>query len=76
MATCTSSSPLSDTDGVKAIFVEPSVNEGLVRQIASDAGVAIGGKLYSDSMGRPGTAGETYVGMMRENVITIVSALK
>ena len=62
--------------GVKAIFVETSVNQQLIEQIAEDAGVAIGGELYSDSMGGPGTAGETYAGMMRENVITIVMALK
>ncbi len=62
--------------GVKAIFVETSVNPQLIEQIARDAGVNIGGKFYSDSMGTPGSAGETYLGMMRENVLTIVHALK
>lgn len=62
--------------GVKAIFVETSVNPTLIRQIAADAGVVVGGELYSDSMGAEGTAGETYIGMLRENVLTIVSALK
>ena len=62
--------------GVKAIFVETSVNPELIQQIARDAGVRIGGTLYSDSMGPPGTAGETYLGMMRENVLKIVNALK
>lgn len=61
--------------GVPAIFVETSVNGELIRGIAKEAGVRVGGSLYSDSMGRPGTAGEDYIGMMRENVITIVSAL-
>jgi manganese/iron transport system substrate-binding protein len=62
--------------GVKAIFVETSVNPELLRQIADDAGVKIGGTLYSDSMGPAGTAGESYLGMMRENVLTIVGGLK
>lgn len=62
--------------GVKAIFVETSVNPKAVRAIAADAGVRIGGELYSDSMGPPGSAGETYLGMMRENIITIVEALR
>jgi manganese/iron transport system substrate-binding protein len=62
--------------GVKAIFVETSVNPKLIREIASEAGVSVGGELYSDSMGPPGSAGETYIGMMRENVVTIVRALK
>jgi len=62
--------------GVKAIFVETSVNPKLINQIAQDAGVKVGGKLYSDSMGKADTAGATYIGMMRENVLTIVEALK
>ena len=56
--------------------VETSVNPELIREIAREAGVKIGGKLHSDSMGAVGSAGETYVGMMRENVLTIVQALK
>jgi manganese/iron transport system substrate-binding protein len=62
--------------GVKAIFVETSVKPKLIEQIAAEAGVKIGGTLYSDSMGEPGSAGETYLGMMRENVLTIVHGLK
>ena len=62
--------------GVKAIFVETSVNPKLIHEIAKEAGVEIGGKLYSDSMGPPGSAGETYLGMMRENILTIVEALR
>lgn len=62
--------------GVKAIFVETSVNPKIVRELAKEAGVEIGGELYSDSMGGPGTAGETYIGMLRENVLKIVHALK
>ena len=50
--------------GVPAIFIETSVNPKLIRDIAKESGVAIGGTLYSDSMGAPGTAGETYIGMM------------
>ncbi|MEZ6117090.1 MAG: metal ABC transporter substrate-binding protein [Pirellulaceae bacterium] len=62
--------------GVKAIFVETSVNPEVIKQMATEAGVQIGGSLYSDSMGPPGSAGETYLGMMRENVLTIVQALE
>ena len=61
--------------GVPAIFVETSVNPKMIRQIAGEANVRIGGELYSDAMGDGGTAGETYIGMMRENTLTIVEAL-
>ncbi len=62
--------------GVKAIFVETSVSEDQIQAIGKDAGVKIGGKLYGDSMGERGSAGETYIGMMRENTLTIVNALR
>ena len=62
--------------GVKAIFIETTLNRELLQQIANDAAVQIGGELYSDAMGAPGTAGESYIGMMRENVVTIIAALK
>lgn len=61
---------------VKAVFVETSVNPKLVREIANEAGVKVGGELYSDSMGSAGSAGESYIGMMRENVLVIATSLK
>ena len=39
---------------VKAIFVETSVNPAAIRRVAEDAGVKVGGELYSDAMGNPG----------------------
>lgn len=62
--------------GAPAIFVETTINPKQIREIAQETGVAIGGELYSDSMGPAGSAGETYIGMMRENVLLIVNALK
>lgn len=62
--------------GVKSIFVESSVNRELLDSIAKETGITIGGELYSDAMGESGSAGETYIGMMRENVLTIVKHLK
>jgi manganese/zinc/iron transport system substrate-binding protein len=66
---------------VKAIFVETSVNPAAIRRVAEDAGVKIGGELYSDAMGNPaemrrGFDTGTYEGMVRYNVTTIVDALK
>lgn len=62
--------------GAPAIFVETTINPKQIREIARETGVKIGGELYSDSMGPEGSAGETYIGMMRENVLLIVNALK
>lgn len=62
--------------GAPALFVETTINPKQIREIAKETGVKIGGELYSDSMGPEGSAGETYIGMMRENVLLIVNALK
>jgi manganese/zinc/iron transport system substrate-binding protein len=67
--------------GVKAIFVESSVSPAAIRRISQDAGVVIGGELFSDAMGTPGQMEHgydvgTYQGMIRHNLNTIVDALK
>ncbi len=66
---------------VKAIFVESSVPrrtiEALEQAVRSkDHDVKIGGSLYSDALGDPGTDEGTYIGMFRYNVNTIVNELK
>jgi manganese/zinc/iron transport system substrate-binding protein len=38
--------------------------------------VKVGGELFSDALGNPGTEEGTYLGMIRHNVNTIVEALK
>ncbi|MCA9667011.1 MAG: zinc ABC transporter substrate-binding protein [Myxococcales bacterium] len=67
-------------DKIKAIFVESSVPKRTIRAVqaackARGHDVRVGGELYSDSMGAPGTRDGTYPGMVRHNVETIVKAL-
>lgn len=64
--------------GVKAIFIETSVSRTLndiVTQLADRSGAAIGGTLFSDSLGDPEAPAGTYLGMVRHNVDLIVHAL-
>lgn len=61
--------------GVPTIFVETSTNDDLLTGIAKDAGIKIGEPLYSDAMGPRDSAAETYIGMMRENVLRIIAGL-
>ncbi|WP_353622133.1 zinc ABC transporter substrate-binding protein [Halocella sp. SP3-1] len=66
---------------IKAIFVESSVPkkniEALQEAVAARGfKVEIGGELYSDSLGSPGTEAETYIGTVKSNVDTIIDALK
>jgi manganese/zinc/iron transport system substrate-binding protein len=66
---------------VKAIFVESSVPHNTIERISKDAGVKIGGELFSDAMGTPGQMENgydlgTYEGMVKHNVNAIVDSLK
>jgi manganese/zinc/iron transport system substrate-binding protein len=66
---------------VKAIFVETTVSPEAIKAIALEAGVTVGGELFSDAMGGRGQMeGEldlgTYEGMIRHNLTTIVNALR
>jgi manganese/zinc/iron transport system substrate-binding protein len=68
-------------NSVKAIFVESSVPHNAIERISKDAGVKIGGELFSDAMGTPGQMENdydlgTYEGMIKHNLNTIVDALK
>ncbi len=63
-----------------AVFVESSVADKNVRALVEGAAarghlVSIGGELFSDAMGAPGTYEGTYIGMIDHNVTTIVNAL-
>lgn len=67
--------------GIKAVFVESSVPRRSLEAVVEGAAsrghsVTIGGELYSDALGEPGTPAGTYIGMIRHNVDTIVAALK
>lgn len=65
---------------IGGIFVESSVSDRNIMALIEGAearghAVAIGGELYSDAMGDPGTYEGTYLGMIDHNVTTITRAL-
>ena len=65
---------------VPAIFAESSVPDRAVRALIEGAAarghrVALGGTLFSDAMGRPGTYEGTYEGMLDHNITVIARAL-
>jgi len=67
--------------GVPAVFIESSVSPAGVQRISKDAGVRLGGELFSDALGSPGQKHDgfdlgTYEGMIRRNVDRIVEGLK
>ena len=65
---------------IRAVFVETSVSDRNIRALIEGAAakgheVVIGGELFSDAMGEPGTYEGTYIGMIDHNATTIAEAL-
>ncbi|MCC7147113.1 MAG: zinc ABC transporter substrate-binding protein [Phycisphaeraceae bacterium] len=68
------------TRRINAVFVETSVAQKNVRALVEGAAarghaLLIGGTLFSDAMGAPGTYEGTYIGMIDHNATTIARAL-
>ncbi|MEL6820400.1 MAG: zinc ABC transporter substrate-binding protein [Calditrichota bacterium] len=65
---------------IPAIFVETSVPQRYIEALQAAVRsrgfqVVVGGSLFSDAMGNPGTDEGTYLGMVKHNISTIVTAL-
>jgi len=66
---------------IKAVFVESATAPQIVKALIEPcrkAGheVKIGGELYADALGSPESGADTYLGMIKANIDTIVSALR
>ena len=66
---------------IPAMFVETSTPPQGIEAVqaavrAKGFEVEIGGRIFADAMGTPGTPRGTYIGMMRYNIDTIVDALR
>ena len=65
---------------VQAVFIETSVSDRNIRALVEGAKakghqVTVGGELFSDAMGEPGSYEGTYIGMIDSNSTTIANAL-
>lgn len=60
---------------VPAVFIESTINPKLLEQLAKDNDIAIGGKLFADSLNDKGKKGDTYIGMLKTNTDVISAAL-
>ncbi len=65
---------------VRAVFVESTVSDRNIAALVAGARarghtVTIGGELFADALGPPGTPEGTYVGMLEHNARTIAGAL-
>jgi manganese/zinc/iron transport system substrate-binding protein len=66
---------------VKAVFIEsavaPRIVEALIKPCQKRGhDLRVGGELYADALGPVDSGADTYIGMIRANIDTIVTALK
>ncbi len=57
-----------------AVFAENIADARLVKQIASEAGLSLGGTLYSDALSPADGPAPTYLDLMRHNITTLTTA--
>jgi ABC-type Zn uptake system ZnuABC Zn-binding protein ZnuA len=57
---------------VSAIFAESSLNPKVERAIAAEAGARLGRPLWADTLGPPGSDGETYLGSIAANTRALI----
>jgi zinc/manganese transport system substrate-binding protein len=60
---------------IPAVFLENISDPRLIRQIAAETGVRVGGTLYSDSLTGEKGDSPTYIDMVRHNIKALTSAL-
>jgi ABC-type Zn uptake system ZnuABC Zn-binding protein ZnuA len=60
---------------VSAVFPESGVSRKLEQAISRESGAAVGGRLWTDSLGPEGSGAETYTGAMRANADALVSGM-
>lgn len=64
------------TTRATAVFTEIVIDPRAMEQIVRDTGARLGGTLLTDSLAPEGSAGSTYLGMLRENTLRILAAIE
>ncbi|MFM9862549.1 MAG: metal ABC transporter solute-binding protein, Zn/Mn family [Micropepsaceae bacterium] len=61
--------------GTKALFLENAADPRLMRQVARETGVTLGGTLYADALSTKDGSAPTYIALMRHNLKLLTGAM-
>jgi zinc/manganese transport system substrate-binding protein len=62
-------------EGIHALFLDSITDPRAMQQVAKETGAAIGGTLYGDALSKPGGEADTYVKMIRHDVMTLIAGM-
>jgi zinc/manganese transport system substrate-binding protein len=60
---------------LRALFLDNITDPRIMERIAKETGAAIGGTLYGDALSRPGGEANTYIRMLRHDVVTLKAGM-
>ena len=64
-----------EKQNIEGLFLETSIDPRSMEMVSRETGVEIKGKVFTDSIGKPGEDGDSYIKMMEWNIDTILNGL-
>jgi zinc/manganese transport system substrate-binding protein len=62
-------------ENIHALFLDSITDPRAMQQVAKETGATIGGTLYGDALSKPGEEADTYLKMLRHDVMTLKAGM-
>lgn len=62
-------------EGIHALFLDSITDPRAMQQVAKETGASIGGTLYGDALSKPGDEADTYLKMLRHDVMVLKAGM-